>query len=117
MKQKYSIEQKLEVIDELINEYRDCTSLWSIKKQLTAIKAEKEKQTENEEVVTVGSLNSSCVGLPKFEKLCWALTATQEYRRAVLTIGENGAEWHDLRDERVITEPVLKWAYIKRGSK
>lgn len=111
--EKYSIEQKLEVLDELIRKFRDCTSLWSIKKQLTAIKAEKkEKKSEAKVYVTFGNYYAACVRLPEYNKICKVQTTKGECK-AVYTLGKNGGEWHRLDTEEIIIEPVLRWAYIK----
>lgn len=114
---KYSIEQKLEILDELISEFRDCTSLWSVKKQLTAIQAESEKnsseKSEVKVIATIGDYYAACVRLPKYDELCMVQTMTADYK-AVFTLGKNGGEWHRLDTEETITEPVLRWAYIKQ---
>lgn len=72
---KYSINQKLEVLDELIAEFRENASLWSVKKQtleiLNDMQNKQNHQSSNgskKEIVNVGGFSSFALSKPEYNK-------------------------------------------------
>lgn len=115
---KFSINHKLEVLDELIAEFRENTSLWSVKKQTLEILNDKQnRQSSNgskKEIVNVGGFSSFALSKPEYNKHCVVLTAKNKFK-AYFSLAYDGGEWFRLSDDKLITEPVLKWAYILDG--
>lgn len=115
---KYSINQKLEVLDELIAEFRENASLWSVKKQaleiLNDMQNKQNHQSSNgskKEIVNVGGFSWFALSKPEYNKHCVVLTAKDKFK-AYFSLAYDGGEWLRLSDDKPITEPVLKWAYI-----
>lgn len=114
---KFSINHKLEVLDELIAEFRENTSLWSVKKQTLEILNNKAESSNGskKEIVNVGGFSSFAISKPEYNKLCVVLTANNKFK-AYFSLSYDGGEWFRLSDNKLITEPVLKWAYILDGN-
>lgn len=107
---KLNYRHKLEIVDELIAEFRDCASLWSVKKQITDKLQENSYEPSNISVPQT-MVNVHKDGHPREFKPCVVETDSGMHK-AFFYCGYDGYTWEDCDTHKVITEPVRSWSYI-----
>lgn len=107
---KLNYRHKLEMIDELIAEFRENASLVSVKNQIKGILGENPYAPSNISIPQC-MVNISNGGQPKEFKPCLVQTDSG-LLKAFFFRSYDGYTLEDIDTHKIITEPVRAWSYI-----
>lgn len=102
---KLNYRHKLEMVEELISEFRDNASLWSVKKQIKTI-----LHDDGSDIKPYDCMVEYPDNKPRAHKACLVQTDKGKFR-AYLYLSYDGWTWINTENNKPLDTPVRYWSY------